>query len=280
MNTRRLPLLLASLALGCSPVLAAKAEKPAEPATSPNTSRTAPRPLRILPVGDSITRGSYLAQKDGKATALPHPMSGGWRKALQDRLRAAQISFDFVGDLSYAAFGHEGVVDPAFDPDHHGLAGFGNTGILQGGKVPTPTDALAFLGVKQVEVPGIVAVLKKHQPDVILLMSGANGFDAPARDTLIRAIGKTSSAHLFVATILPQKAPRAGWENVDAYNASLPAIVAAQKAAGNRITLVDMHGAISIDDLLPDGVHPSQAGMEKMAATWFAALTAEKAKHP
>jgi hypothetical protein len=98
-------------------------------------------------------------------------------------------------------------------------------------------------------------------------LTGANGFDAPARDQLIRTIGEVSDAHLFVATILPQKAQRAGWEKVDAYNASLPAIVAAQKAAGKRITFVDMHAAITTDDLWPDGVHPNQAGMDRMAAT-------------
>lgn len=236
-------------------------------------SDSAAKPLRILPLGDSITRGSYLAWKDGKATGLPHPMSGGWRKPLQDRLRAAGIAYDFVGDLSYAAFGPDGAVDPKFDPDHHGLAGFSNGGILKGGKVPTPPDVLTAFGVAQIEVPGIMDVLKKHQPDVILLMSGANGFDAVARDRLIRTIGENSEAHVFVASILPQKAPRIGWEKVEAYNASLPAMVAAQKAAGRRITLVDMHGAITPDDLLPDGVHPTQAGMEKMAATWFEALT-------
>ena len=233
-------------------------------------------PLRILPLGDSITRGSYLAKINGKSTGLPHPDGGGWRKPLQDKLRAAGIAYDFVGELNYDAFGHDGVVDPQFDPDHHGLAGFSNTGILKGGVVPTLPDALAKLGVKQVTVPAIVDVLKKHQPDIILLMSGANGFDAPARDTLIRTIGETSTAQLFVATILPQKAPRAGWEKVDAYNASLPAIVAAQKAAGKRITFVDMHAAITTDDLLPDGVHPNQAGMDKMAAAWFAAVQASR----
>ncbi|MCY2991014.1 MAG: hypothetical protein NTY19_24525 [Planctomycetota bacterium] len=238
------------------------------------------KPLRILPLGDSITRGSYLAQKNGKATGLPHPHSGGWRKVLQDKLRAAGIVYDFVGELNYAAFGRDGVVDPNFDPDHHGLAGFGNTGTLKGGVVPTPADVLASLGVKEIKVAGIVDVLKKQQPDVILLMSGANGFDAAARDTLIRTIGDNSTAHLFVATILPQQAPRAGWEKVDIYNASLPAMVAAQQAAGKRITLVDMHAAITTDDILPDGVHPNQAGMDKMAATWFAALTASPKEAP
>ena len=231
------------------------------------------KPLRILPLGDSITRGSYLAQKDGRATGLPHPLGGGWRKVLQDKLRTAGVAFDFIGELQYAAFGSDGRLDAGFDPDHHGLAGFGNTGILQGGKVPTPPDVLAALGVKEIRVPGIVDVLKKQPPDVILLMSGANGLDTASRDGLIRTIGETSTAHLFVATIPPQKAPRAGWEKVDAYNASLPAIVDAQKAAGKRITFVDMHAAITTDDLLPDGVHPNQAGMEKMAAKWFEALT-------
>lgn len=232
------------------------------------------KPLRILPLGDSITRGSYLAQKNGQAVGLPHPDHGGWRKALQDKLRAAGIAFDFVGELNYAACGREGVVDANFDPDHHGLAGFSNARILAGGAVPTPPDVLMARGVKEITVPGIVAVLEKHQPDVILLMSGANGFDTAARDRLIRTIGETSAAHLFVAAILPQKAPRAGWEQVDAYNASLPAIVAVQQAAGKRITLVNMHAAITIDDLLPDGVHPNRAGMEKMADAWFAAFTA------
>lgn len=230
------------------------------------------KPLRILPLGDSITRGSYLARKDGKAVGLPHPENGGWRKALQDKLCAAGVAFDFVGELNYAAFGRDGVVDPNFDPDHHGLAGFSNARILTGGVVPTPPDVLAALGVKEVTVHGIAEVLEKQRPDVILLMSGANGFDAATRDKLIRTIGEKSTAHLFVATILPQKAPRAGWYNVDAYNASLPAIVAAQKAAGKRITLVDMHAAITTDDLLPDGVHPNQAGMEKMAVAWFTAM--------
>ena len=247
-----------------------RASSAAAPAASPAPQSR--QPLRILPLGDSITRGSYLAQQDGKATGLPHPDGGGWRKVLQAKLRAAGIAYDFVGELNYAAFGRDGVVDPQFDPDHHGLAGFSNARLLTGGVVPTPPDVLAALGVKEIIVPGLLAVLKTHRPDVILLLSGANGFDAPARDKLIRTLGEHSSAQLFVATLLPQKAPRAGWEKVDAYNATLPAVVAAQQAAGKRITLVDLHAALTTNDLLPDGVHPSQAGMDKMAAAWFTAL--------
>ena len=260
--------------IGCVAATLALVLPESLPAAEPTAAGGRP-PLRILPVGDSITRGSYLALKDGKAVGLPQPDGGGWRKGLQDRLRAAGIAFDFVGELDYLAFGRDGVVDPDFDPQHHGLAGFGNARILSGGTVPTPPDVLAARGVAEITVHPLADVLTREKPDVILLMSGANGFDAAARDRLIRTIGKASGAHLFVATIPPQKPPRAGWEQVDAYNASLPAVVAAEQAAGRRITLVDMHAALTPDDLLPDGVHPSRAGMEKIAAVWFAALTGQ-----
>jgi len=236
-----------------------------------------PSSLRILPLGDSITRGTYFARyRDGpranQAIGLPNPEGGGWRKLLQDHLRAAGVAYDFVGDLDYHAYGHDGVVDPQFDPHHHGLAGFGNRQIREGGVVPTLPDVLAAAGGGGISASPIDAVLQRHRPTVILLMSGANGYDAPARDELIRLMGEQSSAHLFVATLPPQRAPRPGWENVAAYNESLPGVVAAQQAAGHRVTLVPMHEALGPDDLQPDGVHPNRAGESKIAATWFRAL--------
>src|SRR5690606_5256511 len=145
---------------------------------------------------------------------------------------------------NYHAYGESGTVDPSFDPDHHGLAGFSNRKILDGGTVPTPVDVLASLHTDRIIVPDLSTVLQRQQPDIILLMSGANGFDPPPPDQLIRQIGRLSSAHLFVATILPQRLPRQGWEQVDEYNASLPLIVANQLAAGHRITLVEMNHAV------------------------------------
>lgn len=235
--------------------------------------------LRILPLGDSITRGTYLDRYEsgpyaGQAIGLSSPNAGGYRKPLQDRLRQAGIAFDFVGDLSYYAYGTSTGPDPAFDPDHQGLAGFSNRKILEGGVVPTPKDVLAALNQPSVSVPGIREVLARHRPDLILLMSGANGFDAEARDTLIRTIGEHSPALLLVATTTPQAAPRVGWEQVTSYNQSLPATVAARRAAGPRIAWVDLHAVLTPADLLPDGVHPTQAGLEKIAQAWFEAITA------
>lgn len=233
--------------------------------------------LRILPLGDSITRGTYFARyekgpRQGQAIGSPNPLGGGWRKLLQDRLREHGIAFDFVGELNYHAFGRGSRVDPTFDPDHHGLAGFGNKQIITGGKVPTLPDVLEHLRVEQIVVPDLLTVLHRHRPDVILLLSGANGFDAMARDDLIRLIGTHSKAHLFVATILPQRPPRAGWQEVVDYNRSLPSIVSAQQAAGHRITLVDLHARTAEEHLQPDGVHPNEAGLIEIAEGWLTAL--------
>jgi len=255
----------------------------AYPDPSPGAARVpAQRPkssgvLRILPLGDSITRGSYLLKYQdgpysGQNMGIASPEGGGYRKPLQDKLRRAGIVFDFVGDLDYYAFGTDGRADPDFDPNHQGLAGFSNTRILDGGVVPTPKDVLDSLKQTSVVVQGIKAVLARHQPDIILLMSGANGFDEGAREALINAIVEHSQAHLYVATITPQVPPRDGWEGVAAYNHSLRAQVEARRAAGQRVTMVDVNAALSTADLLTDGVHPAKEGMEKIADVWFRAL--------
>lgn len=224
-------------------------------------------PLRIMPVGDSITRGTYMV-----GNKLANPQAGGWRKPLQESLRAAGWDFEFVGELDYWAYGADGVVDPQFWPLHHGLAGFSNTAILQGGVVPTPQEVLAAKGVTEIRVPGIVESLIKHKPDIVLLMSGANGFNASARDILMQTICDNFTGTLFVASITPQIAPRVGWEQVVPYNASLPAKVETLKAQGHRIRHVDMHAALSDDDIGADGVHPTAGGLDKIAGVWFQSL--------
>ncbi len=241
--------------------------------------------LRIMPVGDSITRGSYLVTYDdgiykGDIIGLPHPQNGGWRKPLQDKLRQAGVDFDFVGELNYLAYGsfggditpQTGTVDPDFKPNHHGLAGFGNMGIRVGGTVPTPRDVLDSLGIAELCVPDIVSVLDKQKPNVILLMAGANGFDAPERDNLIETILHNFDGYLFTATIPPQCPPRWGYEMVNEYNASLPETVKRMQSKGHQVTLVDICSALTIDDLSADGVHPNRAGMDKIADVWFTAL--------
>ena len=84
---------------------------------------------------------------------------------------------------------------------------------------------------------------------------------------------------VFVATLLPQRkgACRAfdwssdGIEDVAAANTQIRAL-----AASEGVTLVDLYPsfATALDTLLgPDGLHPSQAGYQKMADLFYAAIT-------
>ncbi len=233
--------------------------------------------LKIMPIGDSITRGTYLAAYTegpfaGQAIGLPHPNGGGWRKPLQDKLREAGIDFAFVGELDYGAYGQDAVMDSDFQPAHHGLAGFGNQRILDGGVVPTPLDVLAARGLTEIRVPDIVTVLARHRPDIVLLMSGSNGFGSTARNLLMRTIRDHFDGYMLVATIPPQCPPRMGFEQVEAYNASLPDAITKLDPTSERIRLVDINRKLDPTDLTNDGVHPNRTGMEKIATAWFVAL--------
>jgi lysophospholipase L1-like esterase len=189
--------------------------------------------VRVMPLGDSITDGFNVP--------------GGYRINLWQRMATGGYTVDFVGS---------GVNGPASlgDHDHEGHSGW---------------------RIDQLDA-NIVAWLRNSAPRTILLHIGTNdvnqNFDianAPARlSALIDKIRTLAPrVELFVAQITPES--NADLESrVQAYNAALPGVVA-QK--GSLTHLVDMHSAITTADLA-DGVHPTAAGYDKMAARWFSAL--------
>ena len=189
--------------------------------------------VRVMPLGDSITDG--------------YNVPGGYRIDLWQRLGAAGHTVDFVGS---------GFNGPAGlgDHDHEGHSGW---------------------RIDQLDA-NIVGWLQAYTPRTILLHIGTNDVNqnydvanAPARlSALIDKIRATApDVELFVAQITPETDPTRE-QRVQAYNATIPGIVASK---GPRTHLVDMHSAITTADLA-DGVHPNQAGYDKMGATWFAAL--------
>jgi lysophospholipase L1-like esterase len=118
------------------------------------------------------------------------------------------------------------------------------------------------------------------QPDVILLMIGANdviqSFDlpnAPARlGSLIDQITSNApNAHLVVATTTPLRQLEL-FRGILDYNATVPGVVAPRIAAGKRVSFVDMYKAYPVTDL-EDGIHPGAAGYAKMADYWFGVLS-------
>lgn len=209
---------------------------------------------------------------------LPNPQGGGYRKYLQDMLRAAGIRYEFVGQLTFGAYGKDGVVDPDFSPNHQGLPGWGCRAIMLGytqnneNTPPTLKDVLDSQGGQATVIKDIGTVLNEYQPDVVLLMAGSNGHNAKARDQLIEKIFENFKGPLLVATIPPQKAPRVGWEITAEFNASLPETINRLNAAGAQLQMVDVFHAVPESGITADGVHPNADGQKAIAAAFFAVL--------
>lgn len=246
-------------------------------------AQTQDRPVRILCVGDSITRGTLLGRYDsgpykGQAMGLPNPQGGGYRKYLQDMLRAAGIRYEFVGQLTFGAYGKDGVVDPDFSPNHQGLPGWGCRAIMLGytqnneNTPPTLKDVLDSQGGQATVIKDIGTVLNEYQPDVVLLMAGSNGHNAKARDELIGKIVENFKGPLLVATIPPQKAPRVGWEITAEFNASLPETIKRLNATGAQLQMVDVFHAVQESGITDDGVHPNAEGQKAIATAFFGVL--------
>ena len=125
-------------------------------------------------------------------------------------------------------------------------------------------------------------LLSQYQPEVVLLLEGANELRAlgtrgvptaaHAIDGMARRV-RNYGAHLFVATLPP---PRVGGVNaipaslIDSLNGRIRGIV-----AGEDAVLVDLHGALSTDVtryIGTDGLHPTEAGYQRIAETFFAAI--------
>jgi lysophospholipase L1-like esterase len=205
---------------------------------SPASAETAPPPtLRIMPLGDSITMGI------GSATM------SSYRIDLQNRLRRADMSVDFVGSQRNGA--------PATaDLDHEGHSGWTIA------KIAANADGW----------------LATYKPDAVLLQIGTNDMRTAAA-----AVGATSrlsalidqirraapSADIFVAKITGTKSSNAAAQQkrTDAYNAKVPGIVAGKSY---RVHLVDQSTVRGID--IRDGLHPNDFGYTKMSWNWFRAL--------
>ncbi|ATE54621.1 SGNH/GDSL hydrolase family protein [Actinosynnema pretiosum] len=189
---------------------------------------------RVMPLGDSITDGWNVP--------------GGYRVGLWRRLVDEGYSVDFVGS------GFNGPPELG-DHDHEGHPGW-------------RIDEI------HARVDGW---LRATRPRVVLLHIGTNDIgqdydvaNAPARmrALLDRVQLAAPSAWVFVARITPIEDPVLE-ARVLAFNAALPGVVADRR----RVRLVDMHDGFVPGDLA-DGVHPSTAGYDKMAARWRAALAA------
>lgn len=227
-------------------------------------------PVKIMPVGDSITAG-YTSNPKWKV-----PFNFGYRSRLYTLLTKAGYEFQFVGESQEPfnnKFGdptHGGTVAPALDlrplrQDGHRGYGGASIDFLKG---------------------QIAKFIAADKPDIILLMIGINGIrpDSPAQlDALVDTIYKTKpDVKLIVAQITPKV--NFNQDLVD-YNSYIrDKLVPKYSGLKKSIATVDQykHFLTNPSDpksinpaLFSNGInHPDTATYDLMADTWFAGIQA------
>jgi lysophospholipase L1-like esterase len=194
-------------------------------------------PCKILPLGDSITDGLGF--------------SGGYRVELFRLALENDQEITFVGGSMNGPTMVEGQTFPRAHEGHSGWTISQIDGI-------TPDPALNVA------------------PHIVLLHIGTNDMyqtpsGAPDRlGTLIdQILMDLPDALLVVSNIIPF--PQ-GSGPTTTYNMAVPGVVDARKNAGKHILFVDQFTGFPTSEL-GDGIHPNEAGYNRMAAKWYAAIS-------
>lgn len=212
-------------------------------AVRPALSATAP--IRIMPLGDSITAGP-----------------GCWRAMLWRQLQlAGYTNIDFVGGVSDGGGCNPGY---SYDFDHEGHGGFSATGIADNNQLP----------------PWLSAA----RPDIVAMHLGTNdmwGHYIPTATKLAaftKLVGQMRANNpnmkIIVAQIIPMSAAACSTCPADVVelNNAVPGWAAGLSTTQSPIVVVDQWtGFDAVADNV-DGVHPNNAGFQKMANRWYPAL--------
>ncbi|MBO3457610.1 GDSL-type esterase/lipase family protein [Aetokthonos hydrillicola Thurmond2011] len=209
-----------------------------------NLPNSAEHPLKIMPVGDSIT---YGLAKTGD--------TGSYRDDLWKSLTNNGYSIDFVGPQSSGPDG--------FDKDHAGFPGWTITNVSDSinGWISTykPDKVLLMIGTND--------ILKSDNPT-----------QAPNRlsNLIDQILNQSPDTQVLVAAVPPvdKNYPKPGatfWQQIMDYNSQIPGIVNSKVSQGKNVTYVNINGSLQESDLT-DGVHPGTNGNSKVAKTWYDSL--------
>ncbi len=187
----------------------------------------------IMPLGDSITDGITVA--------------GAYRIKLWNNITNAGQKVDFVGSMSNGP-------SELGDKNHEGHSGW---------------------RIDQIDA-NINTWMTTYKPKIVLLHIGTNDIsqkydlnNAPNRlSSLIDKICAKlpSDGKLYVAKVIPLS-----YADVTNYNSQVAQVVQNKASQGKPVFIVDMYSAVTVADL-PDGVHCSRTGYDKMADVWYNAI--------
>ena len=204
----------------------------ATPASAASTT-----PLRVMPLGDSITWGV------GSSTG------NGYRGPLWNQLAADGHPLDFVGTLRGGSMS---------DPDNEGHSGYriDQIAALADASLTRYRPNVVTLEIGTNDLNG------NYQPSTAgaRLKSLVDQITAAVPDATVLV------ASLVVSTSGTVEQYRA------AYNQAIPQIVSDAQAAGKHVAYVDMSGLTTAD--LADTLHPNDMGYQKMADAFHRAIQA------
>ncbi len=232
------------------------------------TNFSAAHPIKIMPVGDSITDDCEVQY--------------AWRQYLQQYLDSNSVPFVFVGrqvstpprGSLFTKTNHEGYCGTVIAPP----------GVY--GPVHNYSEAQSYL---EKIVPD---AFTNARPDLILIMIGANDIGR-GRDP--RVVAESNMPALL--DIIFSNVPNANVildkptnlrsgnvsgllygnyaTNVPIYGAALQAMVNQRRAQGQNVSLADMFSAVDYKTMfMSDHVHPNATGLKAVAQEWFTRIRA------
>jgi acyl-CoA thioesterase-1 len=206
---------------------------------APETGTSSAGVLRVMPLGDSITESVA-----GRAS---------YRYWLWKQLEEAGIRTDFVGSMHGVHAGESRFGD--FDADHEGHWGWTSAHVVQ------RIDEWAAL----------------NPPDLVLIHLGSNDIGRFAVEQTmanLTAIAESLRRHNpRVRLLVAQLIPAYGFERrIKLINDAIPDLVARLDTPKSRVLVVDQWSDFDVAGDTWDGVHPNQAGEQKMARRWLAAI--------
>jgi autotransporter-associated beta strand protein len=233
--------------------------------------------LQIMPLGDSITYGSY-------------GNDAGYRGFLYNLLNPVAAGFQFVG----AAAENPGALPtaPIDETRHNGypsyatldlannLNGFNQAVYLYyGGSSRNPQGGYWLTG-------GNGTGRGPVYPDIVLLLVGANDINQAGQINPLVTVANyptnltalineivtlRPAAKVIVADITPYFPSNA---NIPAMNRSVNAIAAGFQSQGKQVSVVDLNTGFPTNGWSGDGIHPNDTGYSFMASQWYYGILA------
>ncbi|KAL5401076.1 hypothetical protein PMIN03_011830 [Paraphaeosphaeria minitans] len=197
-------------------------------------------PLRILPLGASITYGQGSIN------------GNGYRKYLEQMLQHAGLVVDMVGTVSAGKMkdnqneGHRGALV-------HQVAMYAEQDLHF-----QPNLVLINAGTNDV---------LRDSPQYPL-----HSIDQRMDKLLDRLFEHIHCVTIVLSTLLPNANFTADNDIRTIVNPKYRAIVEGRRRKGQRIILADMYPNVAKGSLSPDGTHPTDIGYEDMASVWYKAV--------